>query len=155
MATNDRNLFIAAFILGLGLLGVADGIVLHQLLQWHHMVLNPNVKLEIITDGIFNGAVSILLIWGGIKIFKDARNDRLSYSWTTFMSGIFIGGGTFNLVEGIVDHHILKVHRVRPAADHPLLYDLAFLASGVLLIVIGLLLLKRTSNLYKSDVMEV
>ncbi|MBA2870939.1 putative membrane protein [Anoxybacillus calidus] len=29
------------------------------------------------------------------------------------LSGVFIGGGTFNLVEGIIDHHILRIHHVK------------------------------------------
>ncbi len=31
-------LFIARDILGLGLGGFFDGIVLHQILQWHHLI---------------------------------------------------------------------------------------------------------------------
>jgi uncharacterized membrane protein len=46
----NKNLFIAGLILGLGLLGAIDGIVFHQLLQWHHMILSPNIELEILTD---------------------------------------------------------------------------------------------------------
>ncbi|MFB4169420.1 DUF2243 domain-containing protein [Virgibacillus sp. JSM 102003] len=140
MTKEDKNLFIAAVILGLGLLGAVDGIVFHQLLQWHHMVLNPNIKLEIITDGLFTAAFSALLIWGGVKIFQDARQNKLGHSWVIFSSGIFIGGGVFNIVEGIIDHHILQVHRVRPVAENPLLYDLGFLAIGALLVIIGFLI---------------
>ncbi|MFZ3578485.1 DUF2243 domain-containing protein [Virgibacillus sp. DJP39] len=142
----EKNLFLASFILGLGLLGAVDGIVFHQLLQWHHMVDHPNVKLEIITDGLFTIVFSILLIWGGIKIFQDARNGKLGYSLKTFVGGIFVGGGAFNLVEGIVDHHILQVHRVRPAAENPLIYDLAFLAFGVLLVTIGFLIKRKSQK---------
>ncbi|WP_407652133.1 DUF2243 domain-containing protein [Aquibacillus koreensis] len=146
MIKSDKNLFIAAFVLGLGLLGAIDGIVFHQLLQWHHMIVSPNIKLEIITDGLFTAAFTTLLIWGGVKIFKDARKNELGGSWRVFFGGIFIGGGVFNLVEGIIDHHILQVHRVKPMAENPLLWDLAFLASGVLLIIIGYAIMR----MYKS-----
>ncbi|SER10236.1 DUF2243 domain-containing protein [Piscibacillus halophilus] len=138
MTKEDKNLFTAGFILGLGMVGAIDGIVFHQLLQWHHLILSSNIKLEIITDGVFTALFSALMVWGAIKIFRDARNDELGYSWKIFLSGIFIGGGVFNLVEGIIDHHILQVHRVRPMAENPLLYDLAFLASGVVMVFIGL-----------------
>jgi uncharacterized membrane protein len=133
----NKNLFIAGFILGLGLLGAIDGILFHQLLQWHHMILSPNPQLEIFTDGLFTALFSAKLIWGGVKIFQDARKNQLGNSWKVFLGSIFIGGGTFNLVEGIVDHHILQVHRVKPSADNPMLYDLAFLAIGLLLVIIG------------------
>lgn len=146
MSKADKNLFISAFMLGVGLIGAIDGIVFHQLLQWHHMIDSPDINFEILTDGFFTAGFSTILIWGGIKIFQDARNDQLGHSWRTFISGLCIGAGAFNLVEGIVNHHILQVHRVRPAADNPLLYDLTFLASGLLLILIGFII-KRMKRL--------
>ncbi|MEK3854248.1 DUF2243 domain-containing protein [Cytobacillus sp. FSL H8-0458] len=140
MRKENKNLFIAGLILGLGLVGAIDGIVFHQLLQWHHMILSQNIKLEIFTDGLFTALFSAKLLWGGMKIFQDARKNELGTSWKVFTGGIFIGGGAFNLVEGIVDHHILQVHRVRPLAEDPLFYDLAFLAIGLLLVIIGFMI---------------
>ncbi|MBT2694089.1 DUF2243 domain-containing protein [Bacillus sp. ISL-55] len=146
MKKENKNLFIAGLILGLGLLGAVDGIVFHQLLQWHHMVLSDNIQLEIFTDGLFTALFSALLLWGGVKIFQDARKNRLGSSWRIFLGGIFIGGGAFNLVEGIVDHHILQVHRVKPLAENPLMYDLAFLAMGALLVIIGFMIKRLEQN---------
>jgi len=142
----NKNLFIAGLILGLGLLGAIDGIVFHQLLQWHHMVLSDNIQLEIFTDGLFTALFSAKLLWGGVKIFQDARKNQLGSSWRIFLGGIFIGGGAFNLVEVIVDHHILQVHRVKPMAENPLMYDLAFLAIGALLVVIGFMIKRLEPN---------
>ena len=142
----NKNLLIAGLILGLGLLGAIDGIVFHQLLQWHHMVLSDNIQLEIFTDGLFTALFSAKLLWGGVKIFQDARKNQLGSSWKIFLGGIFIGGGAFNLVEGIVDHHILQVHRVKPLAENPLMYDLAFLAIGALLVVIGFMIKRLEQN---------
>jgi uncharacterized membrane protein len=142
----NKNLWIAGFILGLGLLGAIDGIIFHQLLQWHHLVLSPNLELEIFTDGLFTALFSAKLVWGGTKIFQDARKNELGHSWRIFLSGIFIGGGTFNLVEGIIDHHILQIHRVKPMAENPLLYDLAFLALGLLFVIIGLMIKRLEKN---------
>lgn len=143
MLKKDKNLLVAAFILGLGILGAVDGIVFHQLLQWHHMIDSPNIQLEIITDGIFTAAFSTLLVWGGVKIFSDAKNNQLGSSWRTFVGGILLGGGAFNLVEGIINHHLLQVHRVRPLAENPLAYDLLFLASGIFLLLLGYFIQKN------------
>ncbi|MFT9598929.1 DUF2243 domain-containing protein [Mesobacillus sp.] len=146
MKKENKNLFIAGIILGLGLLGAIDGIIFHQLLQWHHMILSSNIQLEIFTDGLFTALFSAKLIWGGVKIFQDARKNQLGSSWRIFLGGIFVGGGAFNLVEGIVDHHILQVHRVKPLAENPLMYDLAFLAIGALLVVIGFMIKRLEPN---------
>jgi uncharacterized membrane protein len=48
-----------------------------------------------------------------------------------------IGWGAFNLVEGIVDHHLLELHHVKESAANPLLWDIGFLLVGALLVGVG------------------
>jgi uncharacterized membrane protein len=59
----DRSFPISAEILfGLGLGGFFDGIVLHQVLQWHHMLTSAgyppdsveNLKVNTLWDGLFH-----------------------------------------------------------------------------------------------------
>ena len=57
----DRRLVIGGLCLGLGLGGFVDGIVLHQLLQWHHMVSEQRDPLTVagleantVADGAFH-----------------------------------------------------------------------------------------------------
>ena len=52
------------------------------------------------------------------------------------------GWGLFNLVEGTVNHHILGIHSVRDDLGGSLAWDLGFLASGVVLIGLGVLLVR-------------
>jgi uncharacterized membrane protein len=49
------------------------------------------------------------------------------------------GWGLFNLVEGLVDHHLLGIHHVR-GGPYQLWWDLGFLAFGAALVAGGLLL---------------
>jgi uncharacterized membrane protein len=51
-----------------------------------------------------------------------------------------VGWGIFNLVEGVVDHHLLTIHHVRDDVADPLWWDLGFLAFGALVLVAGLAL---------------
>jgi uncharacterized membrane protein len=50
-----------------------------------------------------------------------------------------VGWGLFNVVEGIVDHHVLGIDHVREGANETA-WDLAFLAFGALLVAGGWLL---------------
>jgi uncharacterized membrane protein len=60
------------------------------------------------------------------------------------------GWGLFNLVEGIIDHHILHLHHAVEGANH-LVWDLGFLASGVVLVGIGYFLgSSRRSEMFLS-----
>ena len=61
----------SGIMLGLGLGGLIDGIVLHQILQWHNMgsaVLPPVTREATIAtrswDGLFHGAAWILTAVG-------------------------------------------------------------------------------------------
>jgi uncharacterized membrane protein len=49
---------------------------------------------------------------------------------------MLVGWGLFNLVEGVVDHHLLGIHHVRTGGNETA-WDLAFLAFGALLAVTG------------------
>jgi uncharacterized membrane protein len=55
---------------------------------------------------------------------------------------ILAGWGLFNLVEGIVDHHILGLHHVR-SGEAEWAYDLGFLVLGAALLAGGLALARR------------
>jgi uncharacterized membrane protein len=50
-----------------------------------------------------------------------------------------VGWRLFNVVEGIVDHHVLKIHHVRSGRDE-LACDLGFLALGAVLVPVGWLI---------------
>jgi uncharacterized membrane protein len=133
----------AAVILGLGLGGFFDGIVLHQILQWHHMVSTPtppttlaNLELNTLGDGLFHAATWVMTIVGVFMLASSngARGDRGGNR--TFVGGLLLGWGAFNVVEGLVDHHLLGIHHVRSGPDE-LLYDAAFLAWGGLMLLAG------------------
>ena len=59
----------------------------------------------------------------------------------TLIGGALAGWGLFNVVEGIVDHHLLNLHHVRPGPDQ-LAYDLGFLAWGALMLLAGVALVR-------------
>jgi uncharacterized membrane protein len=52
---------------------------------------------------------------------------------------MLVGWGLFNLIEGIVDHHVLGIHHVRETGNRSA-WDLGFLAFGALLVLGGWLL---------------
>lgn len=127
----------AGLVLGVGIGGFIDGIALHQLMGWHHMLSGwypDDVRLNMIGDGAFH-AVCLLLVIAGIALLSRGG----PHSGRGLLGYCVAGWGVFNIVEGLIDHQILGVHHVRPG-PHRLAYDLAFLGLGVLLVVVGLTL---------------
>lgn len=142
----------SGLLYGLGFGGFIDGIVLHQILQWHHMVSHvegyptdtvAGLEVNTLADGLFHVATWIFLLAGSITAITAWRQGRFPPSWSFHVGLLLVGWGVFNLVEGIVDHHLLGIHHVRDDAGSPASWDVAFLVFGALLVVGGWLLHKR------------
>ncbi|MDK3254936.1 DUF2243 domain-containing protein [Blastococcus capsensis] len=148
---------------GLGFGGFVDGIVLHQILQWHHMVSDverwepttlAGLEINTLADGFFHVATWMLAFAGTITALIAWRQGRLAPSWSFHFGLVLAGWGLFNLVEGLVDHQILGVHHVRDDLGAPLSWDLGFLASGALLLVGGWLLHRRGARRLASSALR-
>ncbi len=142
----------AGIVLGFGLGGLFDGIVLHQILGWHHMICTtatcqPDsiaaLERQITQDGFFDFTVWLITLVGIMLLFRAARLQPTPWSPKVFLGALFGGWGTFNFVEGLVDHQILGVHHVLPGNPHEFLFDLLFLASGLLLAGGGWMLARK------------
>ena len=107
-------LIVAGVLLGLGLGGFADGIVLHQLLQWHHMLTSAgyppdsveNLKVNTTWDGLFHATTYIFVAAGLVVLWRAGRIEHPRWSWRLLPATLLIGFGIFNLIEGLVNHQI-------------------------------------------------
>ena len=151
-STSDGRFPTAAGIFfGLGLGGFFDGIVLHQVLQWHHMLSSwypttsiENLRLNTLWDGIFHSATYLFVVIGLYLFWKVAHTRHLYWSSRMMVGAVLIGWGIFNVVEGLIDHHLLGVHHVNelvPKAQW-LAWDIGFLVWGALMLIGGWLLLR-------------
>lgn len=143
----------AGIVLGIGLGGFFDGIVLHQILQWHHMLSNvrplttiSNIDLNMLWDGLFHAFDWVVTFLGIVLLWQAVKRDDAIKSSKTFFGSLIIGFGLFNLVEGLIDHQILGIHHVKPGPNQ-LAWDLGFLFVGALLVAIGTLMIQRNKQL--------
>ena len=138
----------AGLLLGIGLGGFFDGIVLHQILQWHHMLTSHGnypattvAGLEVNTfwDGLFHATTYVATAVGLGLLWRAAREPHGRWSTKRLIGLLLMGWGGFNVVEGVVDHHILTLHHVNETAprDQWLWWDLAFLAWGAIMLFGG------------------
>jgi uncharacterized membrane protein len=134
---------------GIALAGFWDGISLHSILQWHHMISSwvpatdmHGMHVNMIADGMFDLFCWIVTILGIVLFFREAKQRRIP-SARAYAGSILVGAGLFNFVEGVIDHETLGIHHVH-GGPHWLAWDLGFLAlGGVLLIAIGWILQRR------------
>jgi len=143
----------AGITLGLGLGGFVDGILLHQIIHWHNMgsAVVPPTTLETLQqnmrwDGLFHAAVWLLTLVGVYWLLTDARRGAPLPDVRAFTGQLILGFGLFNLVEGLVDHHLLGLHHVRDLPAHVPLYDWLFLGIGGLGFILVGWAMSRTSG---------
>jgi uncharacterized membrane protein len=126
--------------------------VLHQVLQWHHLVSDDTttktvegLEANTLADGLFHLATLVVVLAGTVLVHRAPRDGR------AVVGGALVGWGVFHLVDEVTFHLLLDLHHIRMVEDY-LVYALAFTAIGVVLIVLGTRLLRtrRASRLRSS-----
>jgi uncharacterized membrane protein len=150
------RLALPGIVLGVGFGGFVDGILLHQILQWHHMLTSTDsdnvgiryypadtvhgLKINTVWDGLFHTVTWLAVLIGlGILYSRVSHGRARLWSSRVLWGWVLVGWGVFNLVEGLIDHHILGIHHVR-GGPHQMWWDLGFLALGAVLVAAGWLL---------------
>lgn len=138
-ATHRGAILSSGILLGAGLGGFVDGIVLHQILQWHSMLssVRPptdllSMKYNMLWDGLFHAFTWVLTAAGLARLWQAGLRTDVPWSTRTFAGALLLGWGAFNVVEGVINHQVLGIHHVHPGVGE-LAWDLAFIASGLLM----------------------
>jgi uncharacterized membrane protein len=138
----------AGILLGVGMGGFVDGIVFHQLLQVHSMLSArlprtslTNLEVNMFWDGVFHAFTWATTALGIVLLWRATGRPEVPRSAGALVGSLALGWGMFNLIEGVINHHLLHLHHVTEGENH-LVWDLAFLASGVALIAIGIVTIR-------------
>ncbi|MGZ8993290.1 MAG: DUF2243 domain-containing protein [Burkholderiaceae bacterium] len=134
-----------AILLGIGLGGFVDGILLHQILQWHSMLSNlvgtstvAAMHLSMFWDGVFHAATWIVTFVGVMLLWQSGRRGT-NPPLGIFSGAMLMGWGAFNLIEGLINHHLLELHNVREVME-PTVWNVGFLAFSAAMFLIGLVM---------------
>jgi len=149
-ARPDRtSLLWPGVLVGIGIAGTLDEVVLHQLLAWHHFYDRSTTTVGLVSDGLFHILSTAVLVIGIIQLVERRRTSpdppRLA------LAGILLGAGGFNLYDGTIQHKLLRLHQVRAGVPNNLPYDLAFIALAATLALAGALILRHTRQPTPDD----
>jgi uncharacterized membrane protein len=145
-----RRPAIAAGVLGFALGGFFDGILLHQVLQWHHFLsLVPgealrDIRAQILADGLFHVAVYAIAALG-LWLLWRARGGLAAADGTRLLGAALLGFGIWQTVDVVGFHWVVGIHRIRVDVPDPLLWDLGWLAVIGLPPLLAGLWLRRSS----------
>lgn len=147
------RLALAGGVLGFSLGGFFDGILLHQVLQWHHLFsLVPgetwrDIRMQILMDGLFHvlhfiiAIVGLALLWRARREFSGTGADR------RLIGAALLGFSCWQFIDVVLFHWILVIHRIRVDVPNPLAYDLGWLVLfGIGSLLAGLWLQRRSGS---------
>jgi uncharacterized membrane protein len=147
-AKPERGPILPGVLLGVGLGGFVDGIVLHQILQWHHMLSGEGeyptttiagLESNTLADGLFHAATWVTVVVGLAVMWRRTSGEwRWAMNTRALCGWILVGWGGFNVLEGVIDHQLLGLHHVRDDIGGPLDWDIGFLVVSIALIVLGM-----------------
>jgi uncharacterized membrane protein len=140
MPGRDPSPALAAGLLGFALSGFFDGILLHQILQWHHLLsaLGGDLRWQVAADGWFHmgmyavAAVGLGALWRARHRLGKAGAGRAVVAWG------LIGFGAWHALDAVGSHWLLGIHRIRMDVADPLVWDIGWLvAFGLVPLALG------------------
>jgi len=120
-------------LLGFALGGFIDGILLHQVLQWHHLLSAVDdgaipLAVQITADGLFHLLMYALALGGFWLTWRGRSGLAHGARGRTVASIALVGFFLWQLVDLAVFHWVLRIHRVRMDTSQPLAWDLGWFA---------------------------
>lgn len=143
-AVTTRRLDWAGRLIGFGLGGFFDGILLHQILQWHHLLSGldggvfRDVRVQILADGLFHALMYVIAAIGFWLLLRARRGLGAPGAARRLVGEAAIGFGAWHVTDAVLSHWLLQIHRIRMDSDIPLAWDIGWLVVfGIGPIVLG------------------
>jgi uncharacterized membrane protein len=87
-----------------------------------------------------------MVLSGTAMLFRAASQAGLAANGRVLLGSMLAGCGSFNFLEGLINHQILGLHHVVPGSPHQFLFDMLYLANGVLFFGVGVRLVLSPKN---------
>lgn len=127
-----RRLAWAGGWLGFALGGFFDGILLHQILQWHHLLSAlegprfADLRVQVLADGMFHALMYVIALVGLWLLWRSRAALATEGAGRTVAAGALLGFGLWHVADAVLSHWLLGIHRIRMDSEVPLLWDLGW-----------------------------
>ncbi|WP_276250626.1 DUF2243 domain-containing protein [Haloarcula rara] len=139
--TTKRWGVVGAGVFGFGFSGLIDVLVLHHVLQWHHLLSGrypmdtvAGLRTNVLADGLFSlGMLAIIGVGAGL-VWRAERQRSRPLAIRPLAGAALVGVGVFDLFDAVVDHMLLGLHQPLSQGGQ---YNLQWLAVSLLLVAVG------------------
>lgn len=142
-----------ALLLGFALGGFFDGILLHQVLQWHHLLstvrggLLGDLRGQVMADGLFHALMYVVAAVGLWQLLAARRSLGEAAAGRAFLGAVLVGFGGWHAVDAVFSHWLTGIHHIRMDVDNPLPWDIGWLVVfGLVPIALGVAMLRRSGT---------
>jgi uncharacterized membrane protein len=97
-------------------------------------------SINMFWDGVFHAVTLGVTLVGIVRLWRLLHRDDVDRSGNLLAGGLLAGWALFNIVEGLFDHHLLKLHNVRERTPDADPWNYGFLLFSVVLLIAGLLI---------------
>lgn len=122
-----RRALLAAGTFGFGFSGLIDVLVLHHVLQWHHLLTGiypmntlDGLRTNLLADGLFSIGMLIVMCVGGGLLWRAERRTEAPLAVRPLAGAALIGLGVFDVYDAVVDHALLGLHQPVGPGGQPL-----------------------------------
>lgn len=143
----------AGYTLGFAMSGFFDGILLHQILQWHHLLSGieggalGDLRLQVMADGAFHALMYVIAAIGMWLLYRSRDALSIANAPRHLLANFWIGFGVWHVVDAVLSHWITGIHRIRMDSPNPLLWDLIWLfLFGVIPLIVGIRMRKTSTG---------
>lgn len=109
---------VAAGTLGFGVSGLVDVLILHHVLQWHHLLSGiypmdtlDGLRTNILADGLFSLSMLAVAGVGAGLLWRAERRTDAPLATRPLAGAALVGLGGFDLFDVVVDHVLLGLHQ--------------------------------------------
>jgi uncharacterized membrane protein len=123
----------AGYLIGIALGGFFDGILLHQVLQWHHLLslvdspVLQDIRAQILADGLFHVLMYLIALWGLVLLWRSRQAFAQPSGGRMLAAAVLLGFGVWNIIDVVLFHWVLVIHRIRVDSAYPLFWDIGWL----------------------------
>ncbi len=149
-AAAARRVSPGVVVVGLALGMFFDGILFHQILDWHHLVseyhsdaTRQGLETNMFWDGVFHASAWVVLTLGLALLWRERARGLPPTAG--FVGSLLIGFGAFQILDQLVFHLALGAHHIREV-DNYQVYDWTVFAIGVVIAAGGWLVARRTKE---------